>query len=219
MCRTTLRASNVGLKKPTMISTATQTNGMLVVAGADIMQQLKATRTATVRSLGHTPRNKESGVIFYHCVDSISYVHHPLNSKESVEDAEKWLRRQMAVGKVKANSAYLTRWNEVKEVVEFVIGSNESSFPNVDLNSFDDDPPAQAKPAKPTIPVWIHSQKFQHYVNGSFKPEHRQAMFDMLKRKIETNDQGWFIIVAGHENSYVMVTEPKESSEWTRYEV
>jgi hypothetical protein len=86
------------------------------------------------------------GVLFYHCVNSLPYVHQPLSSKESVEDAEKWLREQIAAGKVQANSAYLTRWNEQKEVVEFVIGSNGGSFPNVDLNSFGDDPPAQAKP-------------------------------------------------------------------------
>jgi hypothetical protein len=44
-------------------------------------------------------------------------------------------------------------------------------------------------------------------------------MLDMLQRKIDTHDREWFITVAGHKNSYVMLTEPEDPAEWTRVEV
>lgn len=161
------------------------------------------------------PEEQGVGVLFYHCVDSLPYVHQPLSSKESVEDAEKWLRERIAAGKVEANSGYLTRWNEEKKVVEFVIGSNESSFPSVDLNSFDDDPPAPAKPAKPTIPIWIHSQKLQNYANSFKLPKYRREFLDMVQRKIDTHDQAWFSL----KHVFVSLTEPEDPSEWKRFEL
>src|ERR1019366_9614749 len=49
------------------------------------------------------PEEQGCGVLFYHCVNDLPYCHHPLHSKESVEDAEKWLREKLACGDVDAS--------------------------------------------------------------------------------------------------------------------
>jgi hypothetical protein len=46
-----------------------------------------------------------------------------LSSDEDVREAEQWLRKKLAAGEVDADSAYLTRWNQDKEAVDFVIGA------------------------------------------------------------------------------------------------
>lgn len=69
------------------------------------------------------PEDQGFGVLFYHCLDSLPYVHHPLHSQESVEHAEKWLREKLACGEVDAGSSYLSRWNPETKAVEFVIGT------------------------------------------------------------------------------------------------
>jgi hypothetical protein len=91
------------------------------------------------------PEEQGFGVLFYHGVNDLPYCHHPLHSKESVEDAEKWLREQVASGEVETDCSYLSRWNPETMTVEFVIGT---------FYGFSDyEPPAPAKPTKPTIPI------------------------------------------------------------------
>ena len=70
-----------------------------------------------------------SGVLYYP-----SAVHY-LSSQEEVLEAEDWLRRKLASGRIYTDSAYLTRWNGEKKAVEFVIGvfrefqGDNSGFP------------------------------------------------------------------------------------------
>jgi hypothetical protein len=150
-----------------------------------------------------------SGVLAYD--SGHAFVARYLYSEEDVLWAEGWLRERLAAGEVDARSAYLTRWNGEKKAVEFVIGSFYESPA--------DDPPAPAKPAKPTIPIWIHPQKLQNYANSFELPKCRQEFLDMVQGKIDTHDQAWFTRDVEGKRKYVVFTEPENPAEWTKYEV
>ena len=152
-----------------------------------------------------------AGVLSFRGKGAIAFVSHYLPTQEEVLKAEDWLQTELAAGAVCADSSYLARWNGEKKAVEFVIGK----FYDFQV----DDPPAPAKPAKPTIPIWIHPRKLQNYANSFELPEYRQKFLDMVQRKIDTHDQAWFTRDVEGKRKFAVLTEPADPAEWTRYEV
>jgi hypothetical protein len=155
--------------------------------------------------------NEGAGVLFYRWKDAIGFLSYCLSTPEEVTEAEEWLRKRLEAGDVDSDSSYLARWNGEKKAVEFVIGT----FYDFQV----DDPPAPAKPAKPTIPIWIHPRKLQNYANSFELPEYRQKFLDMVQRKIDTHDQAWFTRDVEGKRKFAVLTEPADPAEWTRYEV
>jgi hypothetical protein len=77
----------------------------------------------------------------------------------------------------------------------------------------------EIRKSRPTIAIWIHSQKLQNYADSIKLPERRQEFLGMVQRKIDTHDQAWFTRDVEGKRKYVVFTEPENPAEWTKYEV
>ena len=75
------------------------------------------------------PEQQGFGVLFYSPKNGCGCAAHHLDSEESVQNAERWLRKEIAAGEVEASGSYLTRWNPATKSVEFVIGSPDTPEP------------------------------------------------------------------------------------------
>ncbi len=67
--------------------------------------------------------NEGAGVLFYRAKNAVACVLHYLPTQEEVTRAGDGLRKELVTGGVDSESAYLTRWDPEKKVVEFVIGA------------------------------------------------------------------------------------------------
>jgi hypothetical protein len=67
--------------------------------------------------------------------------------------------------------------------------------------------------------MWIHSQKLWNNTNSFKDPKYRLETLDIVKRKIDTHDQAWFTLDVEGKRKFVVLTEPEDPAEWTRYEV
>lgn len=63
-----------------------------------------------------------AGALFFRRKGAIWYTSYFLATQQEVTDAEKWLREKLACGEVRHSSAYVSRWNEEANAVEFLVG-------------------------------------------------------------------------------------------------
>lgn len=71
--------------------------------------------------------SKGFGVLWYRGTGGVAFACHSLQSQADLDNAECWLKDQLAAGTVEEHTARLTRWNEETRRVELVVGTPDHS--------------------------------------------------------------------------------------------